>query len=1014
MPLSAVDCVFVVFPPAQSPAWRIARAHGPGENACADCIGDIPFAKENDAMPHHTFKHIKVTGTSADSMEDAMHVAVEKAAQTVRNMRWFTLVETRGRHFRGKGGRMAGDGGNRVWPGRVIQHDDHAVCGTKGGAPMHIRGSKVLSLALAAFWAAWLHAPACAAVGHFGPIRVAIGGQQDCAASASLGGLSLVAPGEGAQLAVMEPTATMVVSVAPGQKVEVTVPVSSLEGPCELSAEADLVQGTTAQVDIWVGAALSRHTLLAGETAQLTSAGHLSASVPAIRLATAGLDQAIAVRLRRLRVAAGEHRLDIPLRVTAPPANVTPPPLLPNLDPPIQQVLVEWDWRLQDGVGTPRRPAVEGGSPELPVGSDKGLPAQGIASYREAIQQTLARGDQLLGDLQAAGVPLEELSKKWQVLRQRWQDLPAAELDDTRWEDLWGDVHRLRREIALSNPLARVGPLLLVKQPAAMFSHQLTQYLGRYARPGGGLFVLDWPGQSMDCRQLAPGALPEGSYQHAEVSYEGDRILFAYCRADAAPSPTLAGQAGRHFHLYEIAVDGSQPRQLTAGPFDDFSPRYLPNGQIVFISTRRGGWHRCGGSPGQGCENHTLALAEADGSQASPISFHETHEWDPAVLHDGRVIYTRWDYVDRHAVYYEQLWTTRPDGTSAAIYFGNNTLNPVGIWEAQPVPGSSRVMATAAAHHAMTAGSIILVDVGKGVDGLQSIVRLTPDAPFPESETSVAPGGWHAPDGIQQARPVPAEAMRWPGHCYKSPYPLSETYFLAAYSFQALIGEPDANPVNMFGVYLVDRFGNKELLYRDLNISSVWPVPLRSRPRPRGGPGDQAIGGRAPGGLFRTERVRQRSAPATSIGSAAAHRASATQVHTGHQLAAGRFGQRLAGKAGVGDRPRRSRWIGLFPGPRRYPPLVPGLGCAGPGPADHAQRRVSAAGRDHVLHGVPRTAAHGCRAQQSAAALAGPPAVIEPARTGQNPSAIRCWCSRCWIGVAWSATAHKDPRGRWC
>ena len=93
-------------------------------------------------------------------------------------------------------------------------------------------------------------------------------------------------------------------------------------------------------------------------------------------------------------------------------------------------------------------------------------------------------------------------------------------------------------------------------------------------------------------------------------------------------------------------------------------------------------------------------------------------------------------------------------------------------------------------------------------------------------------GHWHAPVGVSEPVEVPPEAARWPGHCYRSPWPLSEDYFLAAYSFDPLIGEPTANRANMFGIYLVDRFGNKELLYRDLDISSLWPMPLRARKRP--------------------------------------------------------------------------------------------------------------------------------------------------------------------------------------
>jgi cytochrome c553 len=232
---------------------------------------------------------------------------------------------------------------------------------------------------------------------------------------------------------------------------------------------------------------------------------------------------------------------------------------------------------------------------------------------------------------------------------------------------------------------------------------------------------------------------------------------------------------------------------------------------------------------------YTLALADGDGSNPHTISYHETQEWDPSVLCDGRVVYTRWDYVDRNAVFYQQLWSVRPDGSDVRIFYGNNTLNPVGIWEAKAVPGSGRIMATAAAHHAMTGGSIILIDPTCGVDGPEPITRLTPDALFPESEAPLyqtPTSNWHSPIGVKQPLEVPVEAKRWPGHCYRAGYPFSEDYFLAAYSFDRLIGEPTFNRPNMFGLYLVDRFGNKELLYRDLNISTIWAMPLVARPKP--------------------------------------------------------------------------------------------------------------------------------------------------------------------------------------
>lgn len=471
------------------------------------------------------------------------------------------------------------------------------------------------------------------------------------------------------------------------------------------------------------------------------------------------------------------------------------------------RAMIEEDWRKQDGIGAPRH----------------------AATHAEAVAQLFGRGDALIRDLRSAGVRLGDAAARWDALR---RERPAGE---DQWEDLWRRAHAVRREIVFLNPLADTGPLLFVKQVPGIFSHQLTQYYGSCARPGGGVFVLDAPGGAMRPRQLAEGALAAGSFQFPEVSYDGRRVLFAYCRAETTPRDREACP-DRHYHLYEMAADGSRLRQLTDGPFDDFAPRILPDERIMFISTRRGGFHRCGRGP---CATYTLAIADGDGANPRPVSFHETHEWDPSVLNDGRVIYTRWDYVDRNAVHYQQLWTVRPDGTGVRAFYGNNTLNPVGVWEARAVPGSRLVMATAAAHHAMTAGSIILIDVTRGEEGLGPITRLTPDALFPESEAPVRQGGaadragsWIVPEGVSTPPAVPPEADRWPGHCYRTPWPLSEKYFLAAYSFDPLIGEPGANPANMFGLYLVDSFGNKELLYRDPDICSLWPIPLRPRSRP--------------------------------------------------------------------------------------------------------------------------------------------------------------------------------------
>jgi cytochrome c553 len=648
-----------------------------------------------------------------------------------------------------------------------------------------------------------------AAAPTFAPVEVSLDGRPAPPPSASACGFSLVADGDGPQVAFTTGPPQCLAAARKGESVFVTVVVRGVEGPFAVAADVERMHGHGAAVALSVDDRETRRVLSANAEEPLAVSREAGAAEARIRLVVIGLDGDAGVRWRNLRLTTGRDRIDVPLVLAPAPSGPGAPPVLPAYRPAIEQALVEWDWRMQDGIGTGREPS----------------------TCAAAVDQTLRRGDRLLAGLRDLGVELAQEGRQWDELHRESRTLAATDADSSRspaaWENLWRRAHALRRRIALSHPLVRGAPVAFVKQVPSAFSHQLTQYYGRYAKPGGGVFVLERPGESMRCRPLTAGRLPEGSCQHLDVSFDADRLLFAFCPCDTAPVDVVAGHRGRYYHLYEIAADGSGLKELTTGPFDDFAPRDLPDGRLVFISTRRQGWHRCGNP---GCENYTLALADAGGANPRPVSCHETQEWDPAVLNDGRIAYTRWDYVDRHAVYYEQLWTVRTDGSGPAAFYGNNTFNPVGTWEPRAVPGSHRVMATAAAHHAMTAGSIVLIDPARGIDGLDPLTRLTPDAPFPESETTLAPN-WRGPVPAASL-PAPVEARRWPGHSYRSPFPLSETHFLAAYGFDTLVGEPKANAPNLFGLYLVDAYGNKELLYRDLNIASLWPAPLRPRPRP--------------------------------------------------------------------------------------------------------------------------------------------------------------------------------------
>ena len=514
-----------------------------------------------------------------------------------------------------------------------------------------------------------------------------------------------------------------------------------------------------------------------------------------------------AVRLTRL-ACGGVPLTFVPERrpFSREPVACSPDPL-----PVIAEALVDWDWRMTDGVGAPREPR----------------------TYAQAAER-------LLGRMAAAAMDKAALD----TLRAKQ---PAATADEAAWEAYWLAAHRLRRSLMLADPLFVKTPLLFVKHVPSVMSHQLTQMYGYCSQPGGGLFLLAEPGVSMRTRDITPASLPPGNFMTPELSFDAKKLLFAYCPVKTAAESWGFNDRTKNlrYHLHELALADGTVRALTQGDTDNFFPVYLPAGDILFSSTMRGGYHRCGGGP---CFVYTLSRMGANGESPHSISFHETHEWNPCLLNDGRVVYTRWDYVDRNAVLYQQLWSTRPDGGNVRIYYGNNTWNPAGIWEARSIPGSPRIMATACPHHGMSAGSVILLDNTKGVDGKEPLTRLTPEVRFPESETLLprgpnpaAPydfdtptdGYWNSPMKEAWMEKTPTEEeRRWPGHCYKSPWPLSETRFFVSYSYDSLVGEAGPNLPNMFGVYFADAFGNRELLYRDPNISSLWTRPLAKRPPP--------------------------------------------------------------------------------------------------------------------------------------------------------------------------------------
>jgi len=201
-----------------------------------------------------------------------------------------------------------------------------------------------------------------------------------------------------------------------------------------------------------------------------------------------------------------------------------------------------------------------------------------------------------------------------------------------------------------------------------------------------------------------------GSVRDPHVDYDGQSILFSY-----RPAGT------DFYHLYEMRSDGSGLRRLTDGPWDDFEPCCLPDGDILFVSTRCKRWVSCWYT-----QVATLHRCKRNGTGITRLSANIEHDNTPAVLPDGRILYMRWEYIDRSQVEYHALWTMNPDGSGVNVFYGNMHSWTVMI-DAQPVPDTQEVIASFSPGHGMNehAGFATLVSSLQGPDCLPAAHRLS-------------------------------------------------------------------------------------------------------------------------------------------------------------------------------------------------------------------------------------------------------------------------------------------------
>ncbi|MGC9326142.1 MAG: hypothetical protein ACP5I1_00780 [Candidatus Hinthialibacter sp.] len=385
--------------------------------------------------------------------------------------------------------------------------------------------------------------------------------------------------------------------------------------------------------------------------------------------------------------------------------------------------------------------------------------------------------------------------------QERLEGLAVNVLDEFQREFM-----EFRRSVLLDNPLIQRNPILFVVRDQYLPDHHSTATLFQNGeintgsfRGGGALKVVDL--QTGEAETLLD--CPKGIIRDPEIHFDGTSVLFSMRRS-----------IEDDYHIYELDLNTHDLRQLTHGAeISDIDPLYLPNDEIVFVSTREPKYCQC--------NRHimgNLFKMEADGSNIRQIGRNTLFEGHPSLMPDGVILYDRWEYVDKHFGPAFGLWTVNPDGTNHALYYGNNAWSPGAILDARVIPNTERVAATFGSCHDRPWGAIAIIDRQLGLDGRDPIVYS-----WPSDIHSYITHNTDYGDGKSRYHPQGGQIdnfTRLPVK-YEDPFPLSEKYFLCS---RMVEGE-------RMGIFLVDVFGH-EICVHEEDKGCFDPMPVQSYQRP--------------------------------------------------------------------------------------------------------------------------------------------------------------------------------------
>ncbi|MDR2706326.1 MAG: hypothetical protein LBC02_11165 [Planctomycetaceae bacterium] len=375
------------------------------------------------------------------------------------------------------------------------------------------------------------------------------------------------------------------------------------------------------------------------------------------------------------------------------------------------------------------------------------------------------------------------------------------------------------REILLKRGIEKI---VFVKRFTYTASNYYTEYVNSAFLPGGNICVLDLKsGLVTDlCSDLQNGV-----FERFDLNFNATKIVFAWKKS-----------LHEGYRLYEVRIDGTELRQVLSPPeneerlvklyknwyhhgTDDLSPCWLPDGDICFVSSRCQYGITCDAP--DTLTATVLYRCSPDGTNLKKLSGSAVSESSPVCLSDGRILYTRWEYVDKGSVSVKCLWSMRPDGTATSEVFGNNIALPPTFIYGREIPDSTGwFVFTGAPHSPYTAmGPVFRVDTNGDIRTKIRMESMTPQVRITEEV------GWEFFDTKTNSWYIDREGH---GALFKEAFPLNKDLFIVSHKPK---GTEVVDPKG-YGLYLLDSKGNVLPIYRDTQISCWNPIPVLTRPVP--------------------------------------------------------------------------------------------------------------------------------------------------------------------------------------